>query len=240
MGMDRDWVIRRETGQLNAATQLIAISEQIAERWRGLGHHVIIVQNGCDSSAYAHIDEAPPATDVLLPSPIAGLIGQLSNRLDWSYLEAVADKGISLLLIGPLSKQIETARFQRLISRSNVQWLGPRPFTELPSYLKTVKVGITPYVNSEFNRASFPLKTLEYLAAGCAAVVSDLPSCRTLATDLIRIAATPSDFADAVEDELLQSDTMQIRQQRQAFAQRHDWDRRAQEFATAIGLAPDP
>lgn len=239
MSMDHDWVIRRETRQLGEATHVVAISEQIADRWRNLGYNVTVVQNGCDSAAYALTDETPPAPDVLLPSPIAGLIGQLSNRLDWSYLEAVADRGISLLLIGPLTKQTDTARFQRLISRENVQWVGAQPFAKLPSYLKTIKVGITPYVNSEFNRASFPLKTLEYLAAGRAAVVSDLPSCRTLATDLVRIAVTPGDFADAVEDELQKSDTKQLRQQRQAFSQRHSWERRAQEFALAIGLAPD-
>ena len=55
-----------------------------------------------------------------------------------------------------------------------------------------------PYRDTPFNRGSFPLKTLEYLAAGRAVVATDLPAIRWLNTDLISVATTPAAFADHV------------------------------------------
>ena len=66
---------------------------------------------------------------------------------------------------------------------------APRQFQELPSYLRVIDVGLTPYSQSDFNRASFPLKTLEYLAAGRPVVASDLPANRWLDTSHVSIAA---------------------------------------------------
>ena len=55
--------------------------------------------------------------------------------------------------------------------------------------------GLTPYAQSAFNAARFPLKTLEYLAAGCPAVVSDLPAHRCFGAPHVVIADTPASFA---------------------------------------------
>ena len=57
---------------------------------------------------------------------------------------------------------------------------------------------MTPYAESPFNRASFPLKTLEYLAAGLGVVSTDMPSARWLNTSLISLQSEPHDFALAV------------------------------------------
>ena len=78
------------------------------------------------------------------------------------------------------SPTFDPERMEALIARPNVHWLGTKPFAELPSYLGAIDVGLTPYAQSAFNRASFPLKTLEYLAAGRPAVASDLPAHRWL------------------------------------------------------------
>ena len=110
-------------------------------------------------------------------------------------LEAVAQSGHSLLLVGPRQTTFELERINALLSLPNVQWVGPKPFESLPSYLRITTVGLTPYADSDFNRASFPLKTLEYLAAGKPVVSTDLPAARWLATDLVTIAKSPADFA---------------------------------------------
>jgi teichuronic acid biosynthesis glycosyltransferase TuaH len=239
MRLSHDWAIQREAAQLRAADTIVVVSDPIAERWGRMGYNTHVIPNGCDCNAFVNVDEISPANDVDLPLPIAGLVGQLSERIDLAYLEAVADAGVSLLLIGPVSATIDRKRFDGLTNRPNVQWLGPRPFEELPSYLRLVAVGLTPYVDSDFNRASYPLKTLEYLAAGRSAIVSDLPAHRSLDSGFIRIAKTSKEFASITVEELAKPDSQDLRMSRRAFAADHSWDKRAGEFARLLGFEND-
>jgi teichuronic acid biosynthesis glycosyltransferase TuaH len=215
---------------------VIAISEPIAAKWRAMGCRAVVVPNGCDVERFAGTDTAPLPTDVRLESPIAGFVGQINDRLDVTLLEAVAADGRSLLLVGPVSRMADRGRFDRLVARPNVQWLGAKPFDEMPSYLRTIHVGLTPYTDTAFNRASVPLKTIEYLAAGRAVVSTDLPATRSLATDHVTIASAPTAFADAVRARLAEPLTDAIASARRTFAAGHSWSTRSRQLAKAIGV----
>jgi teichuronic acid biosynthesis glycosyltransferase TuaH len=239
MGLSRRWVARGEMRQLAAATTVVAVSETLAERWRAMGHTVTVIPNGCDAAAFAGTDTTPYATDVELAPPIAGVVGQLNDRLDYDLLESVADRDVSLLLVGPVSDQVDRDRLSRLFDRPNVQWIDARPFAQIPSYLRWIDVGLTPYTNTEFNRGSSPLKTLEYLAAGRRAIVTDLPAARALATDLIDIESDATAFANLVVQRLSQADTDEQRVERRTFAAQHSWERRVEEFFGLLVGADD-
>jgi teichuronic acid biosynthesis glycosyltransferase TuaH len=99
-----------------------------------------------------------------------------------------------------------------------VCWVGAKPFTSLPSYMRLIDVGLLPYTRSAFNQSSFPLKVLEYLAAGRSAVCSDLPAVRTLGP-LVTIASTPEGFAAAVTEELSRPRDAVVVAERRAAAQ---------------------
>lgn len=230
------WLAARELARLGEADRIIAVSPELADRWGKLGHEVSLVTNGCDHSLYADVDQAPLPDDVHLPGPIVIFVGHLSERIDIRMLEDLAVTGVSVLLVGPRQPSFESARVDALFARPNVQWVGRKPFESLPSYLRLARVGITPYLDTPFNRGSFPLKTLEYLAAGRAAIVSDLPSARWLKTDLIEIAATPRDFTAATLAALADEPSPQILRRRKDFAGQHGWDERARQFAKVIGL----
>ena len=107
-------------------------------------------------------------------------------------------------------------------------------FDELPRYLQLMDVGIVPYVDSAFNRSSFPLKTLEYLAAGRPVVATGLPSVRWLESPDVSIADDAAMFADAVAAAVAQPRRECDVRRRQAFAGRHTWDERARAFAAII------
>ncbi len=236
MGLSPRWVKRREGEQLASASAVVAVSEQLAERWRELGFEVATIPNGCDVDGFVHTDLAQPAADISLRPPIAGLVGQLNDRIDFDVLDAVADLGVSVLLVGPISEPVDRKRFNELIDRPNVQWVDRRPFDQMPSYLKAIKVGLTPYTDSEFNRGSSPLKTLEYLAAGRTVVASDLPAARGLGTDLVAIAKDPKDFARRVSEQLAADDNEELRARRRAFASSRSWEHRVDEFRGVLGI----
>jgi len=236
LGVDGNWLRQREQQQLAAADLVVAVSEPLADKWRAMGAEVTVISNGCDDELFSQVDDAPWPADVTLPGPIAGFVGHLSERIDLALLEAVAAAGHSLVLVGPRQPTFGMARMDELLERPNVTWVGPKPFESLPSYLRTFDVGLLPYADSAFNRASFPLKTLEYLAAGRPAVATDLPAIRSLNTDLIDVATGPEDFAAAVGRALRSPQDPGLTARRQEVAGQHSWNSRATEFADLIGL----
>jgi teichuronic acid biosynthesis glycosyltransferase TuaH len=236
MGLDVAAVRRDEWATLSHADLVLAVSPTLATRWRDMGATVELLPNGVLADAYNDVDRAEPAPEVRLPHPIAGVLGHLSERIDMTLLEALVGADISLLLVGPHDPRWEPERFQRLIANARVAWVGQRPFADLPRYLQHIDVGITPYIDSEFNRASFPLKTLEYLAAGRPTVSTDLPASRWLNTDLVRLVAGPDQLVSAVRDAADERYDRELVAARRALARQHSWQERGNKAAAAIGL----
>lgn len=237
LGISEGLLKRSEARRIKEADVLAAITPQILANWPQSETPTLILPNGCDLDAYAKVDQAPLPPDVDLPAPVAGVIGQLSPRIDLSLLEAVADKGISLLLVGPVQQDFAPERFASLIVRPNVNWVGLKEFRELPSYMRLMDVGLTPYADSEFNRSSFPLKTLEYLAAGRPVVSTPLPAVEWLDTPLIAVARDPGAFAKATEQMIDHAGSPSTGQRALEFAGAHSWDARAKQLLDAIGMA---
>jgi glycosyltransferase involved in cell wall biosynthesis len=234
LGVNAALLAKRERQVAASADLLLAVSPVMADTWHSRGLRPLLVPNGTDVDAYRDVEHAPLPSDVSLPSPVAGFIGHINDRTDLSLLQEIADRGRSLLLVGPKDPAFEPERFEALLQRRNVRWVGRKPFDALPGYLRLIDVGVVPYRDSPFNRSSFPLKTLEYLAAGRAVVSTDLPATRWLATDLISIGTGPAGFADQVDRLLTQPRTSAVLGRRQAFAARHSWARRAEDVYDAI------
>jgi teichuronic acid biosynthesis glycosyltransferase TuaH len=242
MGIGERQILDHERRHADEADLVVTVSPTLADKWRALGQRPVVVPNGCAAEFLASCDDAPVPDDVTLPGPIVGFVGHISDRIDISMLEAVADRGVSLLLVGPRQSTFEPERFDALVGRENVSWVGPKPFSELPSYLRTMTVGITPYADTAFNRASFPLKTLDYLAAGRGVVATDLPAVHWLKTDLVTVARAPEEFADRVVDAVHQRVTPELRARRRELARANSWAARADDFHRLLGLgraAPD-
>jgi teichuronic acid biosynthesis glycosyltransferase TuaH len=262
MGLSTAHQRRRERTELAHADLVVAVSPNLASRWARLGAKPVVIPNGCwqASSAAASCPVDIPA----LPRPVVGLVGQLSERIDLGALEAVAEAGLSLLIVGPVDSRWETDRFAKLTGHPQVHYAGAVPAETVPSYLASIDIGITPYRDSAFNRASFPLKTLEYLAAGRPVVSADLPAARWLRADvassehsavadrIIVIARTGLEFPTAIRRLMAleqqtatcaPSEAGSSRTTAQwcaAFAARHTWQRRAEQFAAVIGLPLRP
>ena len=261
MGLSVRDQLRREIRVVGRADVVAAVSPQLAERWAGFGANAVVIPNGCWPVRAGERAALPELKD--LPRPVVGLIGQLSDRIDLPVLNAIADAGFSLLIVGPLDPRWEQQRFKELVNRSHVYYTGPVPAEAVPSYLAAIDVGITPYRDTPFNRASFPLKTLEYLGAGVPVVSTDIPAAHWLRADLTRgeqarwadrimvLASNSADFVNAIR-RIAASDSPAAAgggfpsvatkdptraSQCIAFAAGHTWERRANSFASVIGLS---
>lgn len=231
MGLSRDYLKVQENAQARNADTIVVVTEELQSHWSKFGHAPVLVPNGCDTERFRDVDAEAWPLDVDLPRPIAGVFGHLSERIDLSFLEATADRGVSLLLVGSRKPSFS---LESLTARSNVRYLGPKPFESMTGYLRAIDVGLTPYTQSDFNRASFPMKTIEYLAAGRPAVATSLPAVKWLNSEYITSSDTASDFADATVALLRRGRSEELSRNCQAFAQKHSWKVRAEQFASLI------
>jgi teichuronic acid biosynthesis glycosyltransferase TuaH len=260
MGLSAQYQRRQEIRVVGRADVVAAVSPRLAERWAGFGASPVVIPNGCWPIKVGERTALPELKD--LPQPVVGLIGQLSDRIDLSVLTAIADAGLSLVIVGPLDPRWEQQRFKELVNRPHVHYAGPVPADAVPSYLAAIDIGITPYRDTPFNRASFPLKTLEYLGAGVPVVSSDIPAAQWLRADLTRgeqarwadrimvladnsaafvnairrVAASDSPAAPGGAFSSVATKDRTRAGQCIAFAAGHTWERRANSFASVIGL----
>ncbi|MET0238136.1 MAG: glycosyltransferase [Kibdelosporangium sp.] len=238
MNQDAHYVLREEREAIARADLVLAVGPELADRWQQLGAEPVVFPNGCDPEAYQVIAEPGPVP-AGFPARVAGLVGQLSDRIDIELLESVADTGIGLLLVGPREPGWQPGRADALIDRPNVHYVGAVPFDELPRWFARIDVGLTPYTDTAFNRASFPLKTLEYLAAGLPVVSTDLPASRRLAaqTGSIHLAADRRAFADAVVKAAIDRGAPDVVAQRRSVAVNNSWAARADTFTRLAGFS---
>lgn len=234
LGWPRRRLIREELRVKRLADTIVASSPVLYDKWKQYGREPIFIPNGTDYEHFAPARRLQMPADVDLRAPIAVFVGTISNRIDFSILESVLDSGVSLLMVGPRQRTLDATEFERLLLHENAQWLGAKPFSSLPAYVGVASVGVLPYHDSEFNRASFPLKTLEYMAAGLPVVSTDMPSIRWLNTDLIQVASDANAFAPLVYEAAQTASDHKRIENRMRFAERHDWRHRADQFVSVL------
>ncbi len=238
LGIPRDRLAAQEAATLRRAQAVAVVSPPLLERYAAMGRTATMIPNGCTPEAYAGVDTAPVPDDARMPGPVAGFVGHVNDRIDLGLLEAVADTGCSLLIVGPVAAGYRPERFAALAARPNVRHVGAKPFAGLPGYLRVIDVGLTPYADTPFNRASFPLKTLEYLAAGRDVVSAPLPANAWLDSDLVTEATGAPAYAAATRRALGRPRTGAVAQRRREFAARHSWAHRARALAGLVALRP--
>src|SRR5438128_11002569 len=136
------------------------------------------------------------------------------SRPDWHWV-----------FIGTKSNLVQT-------SAPNVHFLGPKPYAELPRYLRAIDVCVLPWrQNHEFTSYGSAIKVREYLATGKPVVIS--PLYEYLRTPGVRIYRTTLEFIAAVES-ALSDDTPADRALRQSFVRNCTWDSRARAVGELI------
>lgn len=236
-GMSTAYLHRARESNLAHADLVLAVTQSLADELRRGERPPVVFPNGCDLHRFDRIADTEPAPAVALTPPIAGVVGQFNDRTDLDMLSAIQGRGISLLLVGPrrFASPELAERFDRLRATAGVQWVDRVPTEEVIHYLRCLSVGLTPYADSTFNRRSFPLKTLEYLAAGIPVVCTDVAPLTGFDPRFVHAASTPAEFADAAAT--VAGATVDRAAVRDSVADL-DWACRAEELLRLIGRWP--
>jgi UDP-galactopyranose mutase len=195
--------------------------------------------------ARAHARTPPlpePPDQAAIPRPRLGYFGVIDERIDLDLLAAVADlrPAWQLVMVGPVVK-IDPESLPR---RSNLHYLGMKPYAELPSYLAGWDVALMPFAANESTRFISPTKTPEYLAGGKPVVSTPIRDVVRPYGELgmVEIAREPADFAAAVERALARhgeggSERESWLRQVDDFLARGSWSRTWQSMADLIDAA---
>jgi len=116
---------------------------------------------------------------------------------------------------------------------SNVHFLPPIPYADLPNYAVGFDVCVLPWETEQsFTSYGSAIKVREYLATGKPVVISPLPEYEPM-RDVLRIARTRDDFIRLVE-EALQETGATVAALRQAAVASGTWDARAEWVSELI------
>lgn len=238
-GADADAARRWEAELVDAADVVVACSLPLVEQLERRGASVLYLPHGCDADALADARPLPPEL-AALPRPLVGYVGSFNFRLDPSLLAASVDAtgGGTLVLIGGGFGPAAGAEVAALLRRPDVQAVGHRSAEALPAYIGALDVGLVPYTVTPFNRKSFPLKVLQYLAAGVPVVSTPNGATDELGS-VVRTCTTPEEWAEAVCAAVASADDDAAGEARRATASARPWSQVADRLLEAAGFGDD-
>ncbi len=212
--MDPFQSFRGSTGNtLSLEDQLLARANTVFTGGRALQESIVerrpdahCFSSGIDLEHFGRArDTATPLPNDLrdLSRPILGYFGAVDERLDFDLMREIcrARPDWSLVLLGPLIPGTEIT-----VAEPNFHWLGPKPYAELPGYLRGFDVAIMPWVQSELTAHISPTKTPEYLAGGKPVVSVPIRDVERNYGDIVLFGNTPEAFIAAAEQALAQRD----------------------------------
>ena len=211
---------RAEEKILERADMVFTVSKTLFEQFRLMARRMALAPNGVDLSVFRYGAKKKPRPGDLPQGDI--LIGYHGLIGTWFDMELIAEVARArptwrIALIGPVQRPDGTPRLP-----GNVSFLGPRPQTELPSYLAHFDVGLIPFMESRVSFHSHPLKVYEYLAMGLPVVSTPIPELETLAPH-VRLVSGPEQFIRSIEEALGEPVSEGTIDQRLALAGANSW-----------------
>jgi Glycosyl transferases group 1 len=167
--------------------------------------------------------------------PIAGYIGALNYRFDFSYLAKVAAQlpEVTFILGGqPPQPQEGSAEWWQGVDRvrrlPNVRFIDRVPHNRLGEYLQSFDVLLMPYSSCNFNQNSCPTKLWDYMGTSLPVVANNVVPEVNQWHHIIRISETPEEFAANMRISL-ENPTWKARE-RWEIARSHTWQMQAKKL----------
>lgn len=233
--------VRTEGGERTLAREaalVVAASERVAARFRGLGGRAVeVIPNGCWPDRWTGVETASPI-DALAAAPRPRLVywGGLDDGLAVDDLRAVAAAlpGATIALVGP--EVPGSGARARLEGLPGALLPGAVSHDELTRWAAGADALMVPFAPTPFNEARDCLKLWEYLATGRPVAATSFAHARRLG-GVIEVA-DPADgaqgLARACERALASATDVGARERRCAAARDGAWPRRAADLVAAV------
>lgn len=220
-------LIELETELLKIADVVFTGGKSLFESKQKFNDNIYCFPSSVDSHHFASAfdpDTEIPADIARISHPIVGYYGVIDERIDLNLLSSVAahNPDISFVMIGPVAKIAESD----LPTQSNIQYLGPKKYQELPNYLKAFDIAMMPFALNKSTRFISPTKTLEYMAALKPIISTPIYDVKRDYSHEVKIIDSVQEFNSAISLYLQESAITKKRriEKQQAVIARTSWD----------------
>ncbi|MDR0181666.1 glycosyltransferase [Lysobacter arvi] len=203
-GVPRDAIAAAEDQLVRRADLIFVTAHHLLESHSSVNPATYYFSNVAD---FAHFQKAMlpetsvPADLTNIPGPRIGFVGAISSyKIDFPLIYTLAKHHPqwSFVLIGEVGEGDPGTDASMFDGLDNVHFLGGRPYSTLPNYLKGLDVVMQPNLINDYTRSMFPMKFFEYLSAGKPVVSTPLPALSEY-HDVTSFCATPAEFALAIQ-----------------------------------------
>jgi glycosyltransferase involved in cell wall biosynthesis len=219
-------VIREYDRQLRDAADVVLYSGRKLFQ-EATENHRFFLEQAVDFTHFSDVTVEPAAELDGIPRPILGYFGAMDYVMDTQLIAEVARlrPDWHWVLLGLKSNLVR-------ISAPNIHFLGSKPYSSLPRYIRRFDVCVLPWrADNPFTSYGSAIKVREYLATGKPVVIA--PLYEYLETPGLRFFRGTQEFIEQVET-ALEKDTLALAAQRQAVVRNGTWDERARQLATLI------
>ena len=163
-----------------------------------------------------------------------GYLGSIGGRVDWEIIEVLLENYPNCVLhfYGNKPAGSEGELMDKLLNSFNqFRFHGFVDQEKVPGVLAEFDIAIIPERKTQFNYMGSPQKLWNYLAVGMPVVSMDVPEQKQF-DDLIYIADNPESFSEKIADavEEIQSDNIDLIEQRKEIAREHFWPQLAKKL----------
>jgi glycosyltransferase involved in cell wall biosynthesis len=212
---------------LRKADLVLCVSEGLRQKLIGRHQQVRLLSNGVDLQHYqSNNGPIPPEMNQIKATgaPIIGFTGAFYQG--WVDMELVYHIAHShpewrMVIIG------ESYQWDFGGAPPNLIYLGSRPYSSLPSYLRYFDIGLIPFVDNRISRGADPVKLYEYLAAGIPVISRKLPFVERLEPPLVYAYHNPPECINMIIKALFDNRYLQQPyEQRLSYAAQNTWDQK--------------
>ena len=230
---DRAFLERTHERALKEAHVVASVARRLHERAVAVRPDALYLPNGVEYEHFAinakeNFEDSDLEPLWVRGKPLAGYYGAFADWFDYEMLDEVAGlrRDWNFLLIGPMYDNSLRERGRRLLKRSNVRWIGPRDYKDLPGYLQLFTVATIPFVINDITLATSPLKLFEYFAGGKPVISSAMPECEAFSE--VHIARTADEFSAALDRARMEEGDRQFRERLRNLGRENSWAARVQ------------
>ena len=217
---------------------VFTVSDYLKEKRISLRPDIKVIRNGVNYEDFADVpglSRTPSDELYSLTPPIVGYTGAVSHWFDFGLVGEVAGKlpDVHFVFVGRILPEKKES-VKRLSEKSNILFLGERPYPELPHYLKYFDLAHIPFVSNELVRGVNPIKLYEYLAAGKRVVSTPMPEVGAYQREgVIEVADGAEEYALALE-RMLRAKAEKYIETCQRMARENTWEARVEEAGKII------
>ena len=194
----------------------------------------IYLPNGCNP-------EELVCNDVTIPSdishiinrknPIVGYYGVIALWMDLDLIRSVALKRPNYEFVFIGDKSVDTSQIDKL---HNIHLLGPKEYSELPSYAIHFDVGIIPFVENEMMDCVSQIKFYEYCAYGMPIIASKMRELEKYAGQCIACVSGVEQFIEKLDIFIKPEIAKAARRIGSAIAYENTWENRVNEIEPTL------